>query len=188
MIKSLVIVFLVGLFSTSPILADETLVQSPLVPGSSAPTPPTSPTSPTSPTLNAAPELKAEAAVPKTPPVNSSSTPSVSTGAFFGEVMAGLILVLLMIFALAWFVKRMGAGSFLSNQHMKIVASVAMGTRERVVVLDVGGKQVLLGVTPQNINMLHAFDEPVISKTTDDKIPSDFSQKIKYYMQKGPES
>lgn len=179
MIKSLVIFFLVGLFSASPLLADETVVLVSPDLNSSAPIPTTS---------NSATELQAKASAPKTLPVSSSSTPAVSTGAFFGEVMAGLILVLLMIFALAWLVKRMGAGSFLANQHMKIVASVAMGTRERVVVLDVGGKQVLLGITPQNINTLHVFDEPVISDVAEVKIPSDFSKKIKYYMQKGPSS
>ena len=170
MIKSIVILLLVGLFSANPILADETVA------------------------------LKASAQISQTPSTTletqtkavtlpvTSSTPAVSTSAFFGEVMAGLIIVLLMIFALAWMVKRMGAGSFLSNQQMKIVASVAMGTRERVVVLDVGGKQVLLGITPQNINTLHVFDEPVISELTDDQTPSDFAQKIKYFMQKRPVS
>ncbi len=167
MIKSIVMFLLVGLFSSMPVFADEPVVQNTPAQISQAP--------------NTTSENQAKAV---TLPV-TRSTPAVSTSAFFGEVMAGLIIILLMIFALAWLVKRMGTGSFLSNQHMKIVASVAMGTRERVVVLDVGGKQVLLGITPQNINTLHVFDEPVISESSDDKTESDFAQKIKFFMQKG---
>jgi flagellar protein FliO/FliZ len=174
MIKLLVIFLWVGLFTTSPAFADDALVQAP--PSQISQTP------------GAATEIQPKTAKRATLPV-TNTTPAVSTSAFFGEVMVGLILVLLMIFALAWLVKRMGAGSFLSNQHMKIVASVAMGTRERVALLDVGGKQILLGITPQNINTLHVFDEPVIiTEPTGEKPPSDFSQKIKYYMQKGPSS
>jgi len=178
MIKSIVIFLLVGLFSANPILADEAVAQKASAQISQTPiaTPETQTQTQT--------QTKAKAV---TLPV-TSSTPAVSTSAFFGEVMAGLIIVLLMIFALAWMVKRMGAGSFLTNQHMKIVASVAMGTRERVVVLDVGGKQILLGITPQNINTLHVFDEPVVSELTDNQAPSDFAQKIKYFMQKRPAS
>jgi len=170
MIKSIVMFLLLGLISSSPIFASESVAQN--TPAQMSQTP------------NNTSESQSKAV---TLPV-TSSTPAVSTSAFFGEVMAGLIIVLLMIFALAWMVKRMGAGSFLSNQQMKIVASVAMGTRERVVVLDVGGKQVLLGVTPQNISTLHVFDEPVIGESTDDKTESDFAQKIKYFMQKRPGS
>jgi len=174
MIKSIVIFLLVGLFSANPILADEAVAQKASAQISQTPI--------------ATPETQTQTkAKAVTLPV-TSSTPAVSTSAFFGEVMAGLIIVLLMIFALAWMVKRMGAGSFLTNQHMKIVASVAMGTRERVVVLDVGGKQILLGITPQNINTLHVFDEPVFSELTDNQAPSDFAQKIKYFMQKRPAS
>jgi len=176
MIKSIVIFLLVGLFSANPILADEAVAQKASAQISQTPI--------ATPETQTQTQTKAKAV---TLPV-TSSTPAVSTSAFFGEVMAGLIIVLLMIFALAWMVKRMGAGSFLTNQHMKIVASVAMGTRERVVVLDVGGKQILLGITPQNINTLHVFDEPVFSELTDNQAPSDFAQKIKYFMQKRPAS
>lgn len=129
--------------------------------------------------------------------------PAMSTSAFMVEVIVGLMVVLLCIFALAWIVKRTGQGGFLANRQMKIVASLPLGTRERAVVLEVGGQQILLGITPQNINTLHVFDEAVVigGKDTEGHLAkvqardgrstgakfgevSDFSEKIKHFMQK----
>jgi len=121
-------------------------------------------------------------------PITTQSTPKVGSGAFFAQVMIGLLFVLACIYALAWIVKRMGQGGFLANNQMKIVSTLAVGTRERVVVLDVGGQQIMLGITPQNINKLHVFEHPVIHSdpgSVSDTAVGDFSDKIKFFMQKG---
>jgi len=134
-----------------------------------------------------------EASAKETTPIPSLNEPSkrtatpapvVGSSAFFVEVMAGLAFVLLCIFALAWLVRRTGQGSFLANKQMSVVASMALGTRERAVVIEVGGQQILLGVTPQHINTLHVFDEPVISQAKPGEV-LDFSEKMKHFMNKG---
>jgi len=78
-----------------------------------------------------------------------------------------IVLVVLLgmigfIFALAWFVKRFGGMNFTGNREMKIVTSISLGARERVALIDIRGKQFLLGVTTQQISHLHSFDEAVI--------------------------
>ncbi|GAB1265961.1 hypothetical protein NBRC116492_27710 [Aurantivibrio infirmus] len=105
-------------------------------------------------------------------------------GAYVIQVLLGLALVLLSIFAIAWLVKKFGHGITSSNQNMKIVSQLPVGTREKVIVVEVGEKQIMLGVTAQQINTLQVFDEPAIDTRTKREV-SEFSQKILEIMRKG---
>lgn len=105
-------------------------------------------------------------------------------GAYLLQVLLGLIFVLGLVFAAAWLMRRVGPGTFVAGNQMKVLAAMPLGTRERVVLLEVGGQQLLLGITATSINTLHAFDEPVISAP--DKAPSgDFASKIREVMARG---
>jgi flagellar protein FliO/FliZ len=109
--------------------------------------------------------------------VNKSSQ-VVSPTTNLTQVFLGLIFVLGLVFALAWVLKKVGRGSFISGQHIKLLASMPLGTRERIALIEVGGKQLLLGVTSNNINTLHAFDEPVVDAVVNKEL-SEFGKKIK---------
>jgi flagellar protein FliO/FliZ len=50
--------------------------------------------------------------------------------------------------------------------QLKVVASIMAGTKERVMVIQVGDEQHLLGVTPQNINHLAKLDKPLEGSST----------------------
>jgi len=76
------------------------------------------------------------------------------------EMVVGLVIVLLVIFALARLLQRMNLVSTVSGQPMKIVGGISLGSRERIMLLQVADKHILLGVTPQSISALHTFDEP----------------------------
>jgi flagellar protein FliO/FliZ len=77
------------------------------------------------------------------------------------QVTLSLMLVLAAVFAAAWAVRRLknfgrpGAGA------IQIVADVALGTKERAVLIQVGAQQLLVGVAPGRINTLHVLAEPV---------------------------
>lgn len=115
--------------------------------------------------------------------VGKAATSMPDQGSYLLQVLLGLMFVLALVFASAWLLKRVGQGGLTGNSHMKIVATLPIGTRERIAVVDVGGQQLLLGITPTSINTLHAFDEPVISQ---DNSPgsSDFASKIREVMAK----
>lgn len=98
------------------------------------------------------------------------------------NVALSLLLILALIFALAWLLRRFGQGGFGQRGDMKIVATLPLGTRERLLVVDVGGQQLLLGATPQQIRTLHVFETPVID-TSETAQPADFKQKLMAIMQ-----
>lgn len=78
----------------------------------------------------------------------------------FGAVMA-LLAVLALIVGLGWLLKRMPGSGFRPAEGLKLVASLNVGAKERVVVVEVNGQQLLLGVTGGGISALHTLPEPL---------------------------
>jgi len=78
------------------------------------------------------------------------------------QLLIGLGVVVAAIFFVAWLLRRIGAVS-VNNGQLKVVAGLALGQRERVLLVQVGDKhQVLLGVTQGRISKLSEFDVPVV--------------------------
>ncbi|MDP2559829.1 flagellar biosynthetic protein FliO [Psychrobium sp. 1_MG-2023] len=80
------------------------------------------------------------------------------------NMIASLAIVLGLIFALAFMVKKLKL-SPTSQRLIRLVANLPLGTKERVVVVEVDGKQYLLGVTAQQVNLL----EKLPNKITDEE-------------------
>lgn len=114
--------------------------------------------------------------------VASAAGPIHNSGAVV-QMFLGLFAVLLLIFALAWLLRKVGQGGLLSNPHLKVMASLALGPRERLVVVAAGSQQLLLGVAPGRISTLHVFDEPIIT-AADTPASSEFAKKIHALMNK----
>lgn len=82
------------------------------------------------------------------------------------QVTLSLLLVLGVVFAAAWVTRRLrGFGRF-GNSSLQVVTDLAVGAKERVVLVQVGKQQLLLGVAPGRVNTLHVLDEPVIPQTS----------------------
>lgn len=77
------------------------------------------------------------------------------------QVSAGLLVVVLTIFALAWFLRRYGRFSSSANGALKVVGGLSVGPRERVVLLQIKDRQLLVGVAPGRVQMLHELEERV---------------------------
>ena len=78
------------------------------------------------------------------------------TAAPEGPSLLPLVLTLIFVLALipvaVWMLKRMGAGNVASAAGLKIVAQLAIGQRERLVVVESGDRWLILGVTASSIN------------------------------------
>src|SRR4051794_30747184 len=89
----------------------------------------------------------------------------VSTAGSLAQVTLSLLLVLAAVFAAAWFVKRLrGFGKFGAN-IIQVIADAPLGTKERAVLIQVGNQQLLVGVTANQVNLLHVLTEPVVPST-----------------------
>jgi flagellar protein FliO/FliZ len=70
------------------------------------------------------------------------------------QMFFGLAVVLGVFFGAVWLMKKSGAVGGSGQQVLKIVSSVAVGTRERVVLIEIGEQWIVAGVAPGSVNQL----------------------------------
>ncbi|MDO6568425.1 flagellar biosynthetic protein FliO [Alteromonas sp. 1_MG-2023] len=90
--------------------------------------------------------------------VNAQSTQSITNPTSVVSIFLSLLLVVGIIFALAYLMRRFNVGSMGSGQ-MKVVASMVAGTKEKIMVIQVGDEQHLVGVTSHNISHLSKLEK-----------------------------
>jgi flagellar protein FliO/FliZ len=73
------------------------------------------------------------------------------------RMVAGLVIVLGLLGATAWVSRRFRAGSGARGGLVEIITGMSLGNRERVVLLKVGGDQVLVGISPSGLRTLHVI-------------------------------
>lgn len=95
------------------------------------------------------------------------------------EVVIYLALVVFAIVLLASFAKKMQL-RLPGGQHFKLVATLPLGPKERLLVIEIQGKQRVLGVTAQQINFLFELESPLES----DKVASNFHSQLQSWMNK----
>ncbi len=97
------------------------------------------------------------------------AAPGSGTLGALGASLIALLLVVALILALAWLLRRLPGGALRPHRDLRVVAQLAVGVRERVVVIAVGERQYLLGVTAESVNLLQQLDPPLT-----DAPPADF--------------
>ncbi|MHA6494534.1 flagellar biosynthetic protein FliO [Pseudomonas borbori] len=100
--------------------------------------------------------LAAEPAAQAAKPIGGSGV-----GAQLGQLLLGLLVVIGLIFLLAWVMRRVQQIVPRGGQVIKVMATQALGPRDRLVLVQIGGEQILLGLTPGRITPLHVMSEPV---------------------------
>ena len=120
-------------------------------------------------------------------PTTAASLPS-GAGGGIGQATLALLVVLAVIFAIAWFARRLRGIARGGSQGIDVIAQAAVGPRERVVIVRVGTTRLLLGVAPGRVSHLHELPADV---TLGDGTPSDparvptFVESFRSLMQKG---
>ena len=113
-------------------------------------------------------------------PVAAVAAPAVGGGVAgqLTQLVLGLLLVLGLIFFLAWLLRRVQqAGPAGKGQVIELIGSRALGPRDRLVLVQVGNEQILLGLTPGTISALHVLKEPVQVPGTEQATP-EFAQRL----------
>jgi flagellar protein FliO/FliZ len=80
------------------------------------------------------------------------------------QLTLGMLLVLGLILGIAWLLKRTGRFQMAAGGGLRILGGLSMGARERVVLLQVGETQLLVGVAPGRVQTLHVLDEPLAER------------------------
>jgi flagellar protein FliO/FliZ len=87
------------------------------------------------------------------PPVQPMPAASPLTG--LAQGLVGLAIVVGLIFAAGWFLKKIGPRGGTTGA-VRVVGGASVGPRERVVVVRFGEQTLLLGVASGHVSLLHA--------------------------------
>lgn len=88
----------------------------------------------------------------------------------------GLLVVVGLIFLLGYVMRRVGPLAPQGGQHIRVITTYPLGPRDRLALVEVGGQQLLLGISPGRITTLHVLDEPVLDDA--DVGGGDFARKL----------
>ncbi|RZT09016.1 flagellar protein FliO/FliZ [Duganella sp. CF402] len=92
-------------------------------------------------------------ALAMTIPTPQASAPS--TGGGLLQTSLALLFVIGLMLGLAWLTKRFGPKNFGGgNSNVKLVGSLSVGTRERILVVEVGEQWIVVGASPGRMNAL----------------------------------
>ncbi|MFD1801128.1 flagellar biosynthetic protein FliO [Mixta tenebrionis] len=96
------------------------------------------------------------------------------------QIGGAMALVILLIFACAWLARRSGLASRLraDGNIIAVKASYSLGQRERLVVVEIDGERLLLGVTPGAITRLGRLSAPTPAPHEAGETPN-FQQTLK---------
>lgn len=94
-----------------------------------------------------------------------------------GQMLLGLLLVIGLIFLLAWLLRRVQQLAPRGGQVIKLLATQALGPRDRLVLVQVGNEQILLGLSAGRITPLHVLKEPVHLADAEPAAP-EFAQRL----------
>lgn len=100
------------------------------------------------------------------------------------QMFAGLVVVLALLIAAAWLLKRFSVQQKIPGGAIKVIAGAAVGQRERVVLVEVGETWLLVGVAPGHVSALHSMPKVEIDATETAVSEKGFSTWLKQVLEK----
>lgn len=97
----------------------------------------------------------ADPALPAAAPAGGgASAPAPELAASLGQMLFGLAVVIALLFACLWAIRRLAAPRG-GGAAIKVLGAAAVGARERVVLVELGEQVLVLGVAPGSVCKLH---------------------------------
>lgn len=75
------------------------------------------------------------------------------------QVIASLLVAIALLILVVFVLKKMNFQRAKLNSHISVISTKNIGPRERLVLIEIAGKKLLLGATPQAINALHLIED-----------------------------
>jgi flagellar protein FliO/FliZ len=86
----------------------------------------------------------------------------MNTGAELLRVVLSLAGIVAMIFIAGWLTRRAQARVRPGGRKIRVIETMPVGVKEKVMLLEVGGAQILVGASPSGLRTLHVLATPVV--------------------------
>jgi flagellar protein FliO/FliZ len=93
------------------------------------------------------------------------------------SVGASLVLVVAAIVLCGWLYSRSQGLRTRGGGIINIIATQPLGPKERILLIEVGDKQLVVGMTSAQVSTLHVFDQPVLRHDPDPR--ANFGERLK---------
>lgn len=80
--------------------------------------------------------------------------------ALLGKTGMALVIVVACVLVCGWLARRVGSRPLAPGKMLRVVSSTGLGQREKVVIVEVRGQWLVLGVTAQQVTALAQMDAP----------------------------
>lgn len=95
-----------------------------------------------------------------------AAEPGPGLVALVARTALSLLLVIAIALIVAHLLRRLQARASGRGQRLRLLESVPVGMKEKVVLLAVGEQQVLLGVAPGSVRLLQRLEQPLAPPET----------------------
>jgi flagellar protein FliO/FliZ len=118
--------------------------------------------------------------VPIPPPATAVSSGSII------QVIFSLLFVLAAIVLVAWILKRINLPQNAAGSALKVISGVAVGQRERIVLVEVNDTWLVVGVAPGQVTALHTMPKNILpaADVTTPEADNKFKNWLKVVMEK----
>jgi len=100
-------------------------------------------------------------------PAYTPPPPAVMSSGSVMQIVFSLILVLAAVALVAWLLKRISLPQHGAANLLRVVSGVAVGQRERVVLVEINDTWLILGVAPGQVRTLHTMPKGPIPAQPD---------------------
>lgn len=101
---------------------------------------------------------------PLAPLVNAESPISLS---YVVQILVSFLIVIGFILLMAWLMRRSGRFGYGEGQVMRITSSISLGMREKIMLVEVGSVNIVVGVAPGQVRTLHVLEGGIEIKNGD---------------------
>jgi flagellar protein FliO/FliZ len=101
------------------------------------------------------------------------------------QIFFWLAIVVSIIVFLTWMLKKFSGVNTNLSGTIKLVAGIHVGQREKLALVQVGQKQILIGITQSKITKLHVMEENVEISEQKMNTTGTFAEKLRQAMNKG---
>ena len=98
------------------------------------------------------------------------------------QLALSLAAIVALILAVSWVLKRLKLGAVRGRGEIAIIDQLALGPRERIVLVRVGESQVLIGVGAGGVTELTPLATPIAIKNPPDAAP--FADRLREFMKR----
>lgn len=88
----------------------------------------------------------------------AAAAPEINVGAELVRVVLSLVGIIALIFAAGWLSRRLQGRASPGGRRIRCVETLAVGARDRVLLLEADGKRLLVGVGQGGMRTLHVYE------------------------------